>query len=962
MRRYKLRLKVVKDDLIALSKNKFMMVTIIAIVLIPVIYGGLYLAAFWAPYDHTEKINVAVVNLDKGYLNDDDELKEYGKEVETNLKHNDDLGWYFESDYEEAIKGLENDKYFSLYVIPEDFSEKLEKLKKGELEKPVLKFIPNEKKNYINSLITKRGLDTLQTEINSKISSIFASTIIDELGVMKDGLNTASEGLFLLTEGTSELKNKIPVLQSGIEKVNEGTELLSDKLSDASNGVKKISDASETLNAKMPDLIDGVNELNEGSLLLTDKLADANGGVNSLKDAIDSYQSKLPGLQDATNDLYVSSSKLAESTESLKNKGGDLEDALEQLYDAMDDLDVGIGAASSSSLDIVSIANSVYNERKILADDANELIKDNLGLSSSLSLPSEAEINALIGALDKYGPDGLAESIKKDFSLFSEIGILVNETNVLLDSANSVKIDITDSNGKEKASEEISKILKIEVPTKLGLVGMKKGSLILGGAIGHFGDAASFFTSAGENDIVDQMEQVESDLTKMAATLPQTPDQLAAQQAFVGSELIKYGDVISKKLETQALFDANLALSNGLGDGADGTDKIKDGIEKVNESTEKFVSMLDLIYKNNNYLTSGLDMLNAKIPDLDQGIVIVNDSVSILDKGMTKLSNAGEKLSEGTDELSKKMPDLQEGTSMLVEGTNLASVGIAKIENASIKLVEGTEVLNEKMPDLLDGVNQLDDTTALLGVAIENGAHKLSEIVVMDSQNMGNFMAEPIKTDISELYDIENYGTGFTPYFVSLALWVGALALFIVVPIKNNSGVSSKQFAVSRYLMFAFIGTIQAILLTFVVMKLGLEPSSLMTFMIFNIFLSWTFIAIVQSLIYVFEDVGTFISAVWFVLQLTACGGTFSKELTPKFFQVISPYMPFTYSVSGTREIISGVNQSVLSHDVLMLFIFQIVALLLLVIGSKYKNYGEKIEENNEIKKIEKFNGGEAIV
>ncbi|MEA1974896.1 MAG: YhgE/Pip domain-containing protein, partial [Bacillota bacterium] len=937
-----MRLKGLKGDLKALAKNKFMIATIIAITLIPVIYGGLYLAAFWAPYDHTENIKVAVVNLDKGYINDDNELKEYGKEVEISLSHNDDLGWYFEPDYDLAIEGLNNDKYYSLYVIPEDFSKKLEGIKKGDLRKPVLQFIPNEKKNYINSLINKKGFDSLQAEINAKISSIFASIIIENLELMKDGLNTGTEALFLLTEGTNQLKNKIPVLESGIDKINDGTNLLSDKLSEASDGVRKINDASESLNSKMPELVNGVNDLNEGTLLLSNKLTEANEGVDLLKDTISSYQEKLPKIQDATNDLYIASSKLADSTENLKDKGGDLEEALDTLSDAMETLDVGIGAASSSSLDIVNIADSIYNERKILSDTANDLIKSNLGLKSSLDLPSEDEIESIITVLSTNGQAALASNLMSDFKTFSEMGKLIYETNQLLDDANNVKIDITDSQGKEKASGEISEILKIKIPEKLGVLGLKKATLFNpenGTAIEHFDSASDFFATVDEDDIVNQMDGVSYALSIMKSTMPQNVEEQTAQMKYVENELVKYGDVLSKKLEAQALFDANLALSRGLGDGSDGTEKIKDGIEKVNESTEKFVSMIDLLYKNNNYMTSSLDILNTKIPDLEQGISVVNDNVIVLDNGMRKLANASMKLSEGTEELNGKIPDLQEGTAMLADGSRLVVNGVVKLENASIKLFEGTKLLNEKMPDLLDGVNKINDTTVLLGRKMESGADRVSDVVIMNSQNMGNFMAEPIKAETNEVYAVENYGAGFTPYFVSLALWVGALALFIVVPIKNNYGVSSQQFAVYRYLMFSIVGIIQALILTEVILKLGLKPSSVMTFGVFNIFLSLTFIAIVQSLIYIFGDVGKLIATVWFVLQLTACGGTFSKELTPQFFQSISPYMPFTYSVSGIREIISGMNQMVFKQDVVVLLIFQIIALSILFIGSKYKNY-----------------------
>ena len=83
-------LKVLWNDINLILKNRFTRVSVIAITLIPLIYGGLYLAAFWNPYGSTSKLPIAVVNLDKGGTSDNKNVN-YGNGIIDNLKYNHDL-------------------------------------------------------------------------------------------------------------------------------------------------------------------------------------------------------------------------------------------------------------------------------------------------------------------------------------------------------------------------------------------------------------------------------------------------------------------------------------------------------------------------------------------------------------------------------------------------------------------------------------------------------------------------------------------------------------------------------------------------------------------------------------------------------------------------------------------------------------------------------------------------------
>ncbi len=117
------------------------------------------------------------------------------------------------------------------------------------------------------------------------------------------------------------------------------------------------------------------------------------------------------------------------------------------------------------------------------------------------------------------------------------------------------------------------------------------------------------------------------------------------------------------------------------------------------------------------------------------------------------------------------------------------------------------------------------------------------------------------------------------------------------------------------------------------------------------LFTSVVFTFIIYSLVSVFGNVGKVVSIILLVLQVAGSGGTFPIQLTPKFFQIIYPFLPFTYAISFARESIGGVVQSVLSRDIVILSTYIIVAILVSVFLKKPLNrlmsgFSDKFKES----------------
>ena len=100
-------------------------------------------------------------------------------------------------------------------------------------------------------------------------------------------------------------------------------------------------------------------------------------------------------------------------------------------------------------------------------------------------------------------------------------------------------------------------------------------------------------------------------------------------------------------------------------------------------------------------------------------------------------------------------------------------------------------------------------------------------------------------------------------------------------------------------------------------------------FTMIALFVSAVFNFIVYSLVSIFGNIGKAVGVILLVLQVAGSGGTFPIQVTPKFFQMIYPFLPFTYGISAMREAIGGVYMPNLTRDISVLLIFLILSIVI---------------------------------
>jgi putative membrane protein len=310
-------------------------------------------------------------------------------------------------------------------------------------------------------------------------------------------------------------------------------------------------------------------------------------------------------------------------------------------------------------------------------------------------------------------------------------------------------------------------------------------------------------------------------------------------------------------------------------------------------------------------VTAGAGKLAGGLSSYSAAVGRASGSAQKLSSGASQVSGGATQLASGVGAASSATDQLASGTSALASGSSELAAGASSASSGSAQLTFGLDKLVAGSTRFSSGLGRAASGGKKLAGALETGATGIPAFTRQARQARTEMMSAPVELTTEREDPVPNYGTGFAPYFIPLALWVGALmAYFLVRPLGGRalaSTLSDPSVALSGLWPGVVITWLQAIVMLLVLqVLLGLDPVQPLALYAFTLVTALTFAAILQLLSAAFGTAGKFVAVVLLMLQLTSAAGTFPLQLVPRFFQVINPLLPMTYVVSGLRQAISG--------------------------------------------------------
>ena len=261
-------------ELKTILSNRKVLVPIIAILFIPVLYAGMFLWAFWDPYKYLGDLPVAIVNQDEGAELNGEQL-EIGDDLVKNLKKSNTFDFDI-VDKKQGYQGLEEQKYYILVEIPNDFSKNATTLLEDEPQKLEIKYVPNEGANFLSAQIGETAMKEIKAEISKEIVATYSESIFEKVTDMAGGLGQASEGANQLSDGSAKLTE-------GVGQVKENLELLASKSIQFEEGVHTAASGSDELAKGSTAINQGLAEVDEKLPQLVTGTAKAQAGAEQMK-------------------------------------------------------------------------------------------------------------------------------------------------------------------------------------------------------------------------------------------------------------------------------------------------------------------------------------------------------------------------------------------------------------------------------------------------------------------------------------------------------------------------------------------------------------------------------------------------------------------------------------------------------------------------------------------------------
>ncbi|MGO3725701.1 YhgE/Pip family protein, partial [Staphylococcus carnosus] len=220
----------------------------------------------------------------------------------------------------------------------------------------------------------------------------------------------------------------------------------------------------------------------------------------------------------------------------------------------------------------------------------------------------------------------------------------------------------------------------------------------------------------------------------------------------------------------------------------------------------------------------------------------------------------------------------------------------------------------------------------------DDAVDKMVDLLKNDLKKQADVVANPIKINQEDIFPVKDYGSASTPFYTALACWVGALLMVSLLTTDNKhkelaSYLTKREEYLGKSGLFYLIGIVQALIVSIGdIVILHAQVEHVGWFIGLTVLISIVFVTIVYTLVSLLGNPGKALAIILLVLQIAGGGGTFPIEVTPEFFQIIHPFIPFSYAVDALREAVGGYVPEILTRKVITLSLFGIIFLLIGII------------------------------
>ena len=427
--------------------------------------------------------------------------------------------------------------------------------------------------------------------------------------------------------------------------------------------------------------------------------------------------------------------------------------------------------------------------------------------------------------------------------------------------------------------------------------------------------------------------------TALSTALGNGAAQLASASAKADGAI---GSISGAVSSAKTKIDISLINFQGI---IDTNNRVIADLRALNEAimdnsgdVEVFIRELE---RQNQGLQAAKDALQAQSDSLGRDVETVSDATSAINTAVQgSVKNMGEtqaelnatvmpELSAGLDAFSNISGDLS-GIVTGLTPTIEQAMGLLDQLNAMLDQTKGAIASADKtLADLQATLQTV--RTDIAALRSSEATRELADLLGMEPDKIADFMSSPVTLTTKAVYPVANYGSGVTPFYTNLALWVGGFVLIAIIKLEvDNEGVgrfTANQGYFGRWMLLVTLGFIQAVIACAGDLVLGIQCEHPALFVAAGVFTSFVYVNIIYALAIAFKHIGKAIAVVLVIVQIPGSSGMYPIEMMPGFFQALHPLLPFTYGINAMRETIGGMYGADYLWNLGVLAVFLVLSL-----------------------------------
>ncbi|KUE92465.1 YhgE/Pip domain-containing protein [Streptococcus gallolyticus] len=598
-----------------------------------------------------------------------------------------------------------------------------------------------------------------------------------------------------------------------------------------------------------------------------------------------------------TKAVFKSMSSLQDGLQEASDGGNELLSGSQQLESGSQTITDNLNTAASGSQTLADGTATLSSGLTTYTNGVSSLASGSTTLSTGLAT-YVAGVNTLSSGLNELNANSqkLVDGVNK-LQTESSAGLteLITGATKLNDALQTIQTQLNSTTLPDisKVQEAISDLTKLD--EKLSTMSTAISSITSSDL------AAVQATSAYKNLSSDDQAEIDSAITTGGGA--QTVQQLTAQIEETQKQISQLTN-LSTQLSTLSTLLTNLA-------------NLQAGISQASTGSQQLVGGL-------TQLKTGLEDENEGIPYLASGLQQYTSGVAQAADGANQLVANNNQLTSGASQISSGANQLAASNSQLTSGASQLQSGAETLASGSSQLASGSDTLTSGLTTLTSGISTLTSS-------LSEASNQLSLVSVTNKN--AKLVSNPVSTKETDNDSVKVNGIGMAPYMIAVSLMVVALSTNVIFasslsgrPVKNRF-----EWAKQKLFINGLISTVGSLVLYGAIQFLGFEANYEWRTIFLIILGGWTLMALVTALVGWDNRYGSFLSLLMLLLQIGSAGGSYPIELSPKFFQVVHPYMPMTYIVTGLRQTISmtgsiGTQIGVLSA---LLVVFMVLGLII---------------------------------